>query len=1016
MNIPGRDKKKRKPLLQSAFYGFLCVSMEVLKSYKSIIKEKVVGSTMKYRYLKRGILLFFIALLLYSDKSLAAGEKVIRVGWYEKEGYFEKDKDGNIYGFGVDYLNAIADYTGWKYEFKEGTKRQCMNWLVSGSIDLLSPVGVTEELNNAHIAREVIGEDYGYLYKSANNFEVGYEEIQRFENMTVGMEVESGLEDNLKRYCEDKGISFYEIKQYSTTDEMINELAVGKLDAVVADSYVNLDNMKVIGRFSNGRVTFAVSRQELVNDLNDALESIKLDNPSFTEDLRKLYFSEGSQNNLEYRKEEKRFLDQKHNYKVLLPAKQYPICYLSDDGRNYRGIAPEILKKISYYTDIDFQIEYVDYVDQGMEMIADDQADILGGIVLSTQDIHSFNTVLSNGETVSFTAPFYEVNLAIVGRKNTDMNGNLAVAVPSYLQGGVELLEEIYPHYSYVVYSGDEECFDKIIKREVDAAVQTDLKINELMIYDKYKEIQNLKYIPGNYSVTFLVQTEDELLISVLDKSLNSISPTSLSSIVNNNIQHIAMEKMTLTEIWEEYESYIILVMIATIATFASILGYSKYKREERSKEKAYRDSVAKISSMEKFRIDVTPLLRSPAKTDYYVIAADIDKFKVINDLYGYEQGDMTIAFVASVLKQNLGSTDFITRSIADNFVVLKRANNQEEIEAYLVKVFEVIDRAISEKDIHYHMIIKAGIYQIRPEDDEISSIIDKANLAKISMGRFHQSSYRFYSEEMRQKNLEVKRIENNMEEALKNNEFSVYLQPQVDLVTKKIVSAEALVRWIHPTEGMIPPGKFIPVFENNGFVVQLDLFVWEEAIKTLVRWRDNNQIMVPIAINLSRIDVGKEGMIDRLIGMMEKYRLEKKWIKTELTESACLDNDDLVMNRMHQLKEYGFRIAVDDFGSGYSSLHLLKRMPIDILKIDKSFLDFTEEIPLNDEIVMRDVVEMGKHLNLQIIVEGVETVEQSDFLEAIGCDIAQGYFYGKPMPVEEFEKLLLEHYGKEEK
>ena len=246
----------------------------------------------------------------------------------------------------------------------------------------------------------------------------------------------------------------------------------------------------------------------------------------------------------------------------------------------------------------------------------------------------------------------------------------------------------------------------------------------------------------------------------------------------------------------------------------------------------------------------------------------------------------------------------------------------------------------------------------------------------------------------------------------MKNSEFCIYLQPQVDLVTKKIVSAEALVRWFHGSDGMISPAKFIPVFENNGFVVKLDLFVWEEAIKTLVKWRDNNQIMVPIAINLSRIDVGREGMIECLIQLMEKYELDREWIKTELTESACLEDDDLVMNRMRQLKDYGFRIAVDDFGSGYSSLHLLKKMPIDILKIDKSFLDINEDMPLTDEIVMRDVVDMGKHLDLQIIVEGVETIEQSDFLEAIGCDIAQGYLYGRPMPVEEFEKLLLEHYG----
>ena len=966
--------------------------------------------------LRRGFLLFVFIFLFLSYPSYAGGQKVITVGWYEKEGYFERDKDGNLHGFGVDYLNAIAEYTGWKYEFKKGTKRQCMTWLESGAIDLLSPVGVHKELKNAFFAREVIGEDYGYLYKSSDNFNIGYEKVEHFKEMTVGMEGESGLQENLERYCEEKGITFYTTTSYESTDEMIKDMAAGKLDAVLLDSYTNISNVKVIGRFSNGRVTFATSDEYILKDLNYAMENIKLNNPGFSEDLRKLYFEEGSHNNLEYLSEEKRFLDNNHSFNIVLSGQQYPVSYPSDDGKGYQGIAPEVLKKIQYYTDFEFNIEYVDYVDQGMKKLISSEVDILGGIILGSQNTNTTGMMLINGNRASYTVPYYQVNLAIVGRKNTDMNAGLKVAVPAYFHGGTEILKEIYPNYTFISYPGDEECFDGILNQEVDVAVQTDLKINELTVYDKYKEIQNLKYIPGNYSAAFLVQSDNEMLISVLNKAINSISSAALSTIVNNNIQHFAVEQMTFQEIWEEYKSYIILIFIATIATFASITGYAKYKQEEKNKEKAYRDSVAKISSLEKFRIDVCPLLRRDEKTKYYMIAADIDKFKVINDLYGYDQGDMTIAYVASVMKNNLGAEDFIARSVADNFLIMKKADSPEEIEQYLSGVFRTIDIAISERDIHFHMIIKAGIYKVRAEDDEISSLIDKANMAKNDMGRYHQSSYNFYSEEMRQKNLEAKKIENEMEEALKNSEFCIYLQPQIDLVTKKVVSAEALVRWFHPKNGVIPPGKFIPIFENNGFVVQLDLFVWEEAIKTLVKWRENNQIMVPIAINLSRIDVGKEGMVDKLIALMEKYQLETEWIKTELTESACLENDDVVMKRMNQLKDYGFRIAVDDFGSGYSSLHLLKKMPIDILKIDKSFLDFEEDIPLNDEIVMRDVVDMGKHLNLQIIVEGVETIEQSDFLEAIGCDIAQGYFYGKPMPVEEFEKLLLEDYKEEGK
>ena len=286
--------------------------------------------------------------------------------------------------------------------------------------------------------------------------------------------------------------------------------------------------------------------------------------------------------------------------------------------------------------------------------------------------------------------------------------------------------------------------------------------------------------------------------------------------------------------------------------------------------------------------------------------------------------------------------------------------------------------------------------------------------MAKKNVEIGHTSAYALYSEDMRQTAIEEKKMENDMEKALENKEFKLYLQPQVDLKTKKIVSAEALVRWSDPEKGMIPPFKFIPLFEKNGFISKLDYFIWEESIKTLAKWRENSQIMVPISINLSRVDIQKEGLIEAMIQLFEKYSMLPKWVKAEVTESACLENDKIIMEKMGILKKHGLKIAIDDFGSGYSSLHMLKEMPIDILKIDKSFLNYTGEMTEKDEILIRDVVDLGKDMKMQIIVEGVETLEQSDFLEGIGCDIAQGYYYGRPMPVAEFEALLEENYKAE--
>lgn len=942
----------------------------------------------------------------------------VRVGWFESEGYFEKDKNGQLIGFGVDYLDAIAAYTGWNYEYVKSTREGCLEMLQAGEIDLMSPVRVDLQLINAEVSSEVIGESYGYIYKLGNNFKVSYEEYSKFKRMIIGIEKGSFMEEEIKSYCLKNGFEFYDIVYFDTLDEMKSALASKKIDAIASDSYVSVENLKVIGRFANGRVTFAASNKSLLEQLNHAMEDIKLDNPDYTEDLRTRYFSESSQNNLEYSIEEREFLSVGRKYEVALNTEQYPLSYETTEESGYKGIAVDILKKMEYYSGITFEIVYVDSYEAGQELLEKGEVDILGGGIISRQNVHNMSFTSGEDNPVErkeYTAEFYDINMALIGRKGTKMEDSLKVAVPSYMNKCISNLETQYPKYEFVLYDGDNECLEAILNQKVDAAVQSDLKINELIIYDKYKELQNLKFIPGSYSAAFLVQTEDEVLVNIMNKTLKSFSEMSLSAIENNNIQHIAIEQMTFGEFVYRYRGYFVITFILLFTINVAALGYRKYKQEQKSKEKAYKDSVAKIGSMEKFRIDVEPILRSNRKTDYYMIAVDVDKFKLINDLFGYEEGDKVIAYLARVLQENAGNNSYVARPNADYFVVLKKAEKLQEIKDYLNTVFEIVEQDIEKHSSEYRLILKAGIYKVQDDDYVLSSIMDKADMSKSNIMVGHKSAFTLYSEEMRQRTIDDKKMENDMESALEDGEFKVYLQPQVDLKTKKIVSAEALVRWIHSERGMISPIEFIPLFEKNGFICKLDYFVWEESIKTLAKWREKNQIMVPISINLSRVDIQKNGFIESLLLLFEKYSISPKWIKAELTESVCLENDKIVMEKMNQLKEFGLKIAIDDFGSGYSSLHLLKRMPIDILKIDKSFLDYNEIMQEKDEIVIRDVVELGKHLHMQIITEGVETLEQSNFLENIGCDIAQGYYYGRPMPMDKFEQMLEKNHGMEE-
>ncbi len=244
------------------------------------------------------------------------------------------------------------------------------------------------------------------------------------------------------------------------------------------------------------------------------------------------------------------------------------------------------------------------------------------------------------------------------------------------------------------------------------------------------------------------------------------------------------------------------------------------------------------------------------------------------------------------------------------------------------------------------------------------------------------------------------------MRSALINKEFIVYLQPKIDLSTRQISGAEALVRWLPPDENLIPPKDFIPLFEKNGFVVELDFYVYEEVFKVLRKWLDEKRCLVPISLNVSRIHLRDYNFVPRLTSLINKYNLPTDLIELEITESTFFENINQLLKVISELKHYGFTFSIDDFGSGYSSLNILKDLPIDVLKLDKGFFP-RDNISKKEKIIVSTIVDMAKKLDIRVISEGIETIEQCDFLTNIGCDMVQGYLFAKPMPISEFEKIV---------
>lgn len=393
-------------------------------------------------------------------------------------------------------------------------------------------------------------------------------------------------------------------------------------------------------------------------------------------------------------------------------------------------------------------------------------------------------------------------------------------------------------------------------------------------------------------------------------------------------------------------------------------------------------------------------LLDNPDK-NFDLLRINIERFKVLNDLFGESTGDKLLRYIGKFLKEINLPLCVSGRLYADNFVVCYEAGKGDS--RRMINTLQMVADSFA---INNRTILSFGLYRIDDKTLPVSVMCDRANMALWKAKGNFKNPYCEYDEKMRQQVLKEQKIINAMEMAIQNKEFTLYLQPKYDIEKGTIIGAEALVRWISLENGFISPGDFIPVFENNGFVYEVDKFIWEESCRYLRKWLDEGREVHPISVNVSRIDLYDPKLVKHLVDLREKYQLPSQYLELEITESAYTEDPEQIITITRQLREAGFVILMDDFGTGYSSLNMLKDIQIDVLKLDMGFLKSSDYSAKGGNILTA-ILKMAESLKMQTIAEGVETKEQVEFLKSIGCKYVQGFYYSKPLPVEDFEKLI---------
>lgn len=414
-------------------------------------------------------------------------------------------------------------------------------------------------------------------------------------------------------------------------------------------------------------------------------------------------------------------------------------------------------------------------------------------------------------------------------------------------------------------------------------------------------------------------------------------------------------------------------------------------------------DRLTRLYSKTFFCQKVKEILQQNPDKKYDIICSDIENFKLINDVFGMQAGDRLLCRVANLYTGLVGDRGISGRINADQFVcLLERPSGYTD--DMFIRAGEQVETLSSSQKVG----MKWGIYEVRNREASVEQMCDRALLAANSIKGKYGKYFAYYDDNLRSKLLHEQAITDGMEAALAEEQFVVYIQPKYSIQDNSLAGAEALIRWNHPEWGFQSPSEFIPLFEKNGFITKIDQFVWERVCSLLSGWEKEGLMPVPVSVNVSRADIYNANLADVLLKMVEKYHIPGELLHLEITESAYTQDPAKIIETVGNLRNLGFVIEMDDFGSGYSSLNMFNQMPMDILKLDMKFVQNATAKPDNVGL-LKFVIDLARWMHLRVVAEGVETKEQLESLKAVGCDYAQGYYFAKPMPYQEFEKLLRE-------
>ena len=951
------------------------------------------ASKKKYVLVLSLIILIAAAICFAAPLNASARDKTVRIGYFPYSGY-QESSGGYKYGYNYEYLQQIAQDNGWKLKFVDGNYSQCLRRLKRGDIDIVGCVfktsGREKYFDYPHYS---CGNESLSLYVSKKS-DIAYDDYSAMNGMRVGYLKGSSNLGKLKEFCGEHDISFTAVQSVSVKT-ICRDVKNGTLDAGLIGGNVSDTGIKAVAQFALEPFYFVTTKgnTEVLNGLNNAIRQIKTSDPSFETDLASKYLNSGVSQLVLTKNEQTYVAGLDHKITVVYNDKLPPVAMTNDDG-SFGGISADMFALISKKSGIKFKYISMQTGEECIDYLKSHKDSIIADFC------YDYNYAGQNG--LDLTSPYLDSPMEIVEKeKAKSSSGDLTTAVT-----------DLMTTYKYIkskdentvkTYHSTEDCLDAVKNGEADRAYVTTYSANYYLNNRKYRDLECVTVPDSSISICAAMSSScNDTLIGIMQKSVRSISKNQRNDIIISN--SLGNQQVTLAAFVDRMPVWLILMLFIVFAALvALLLGllHTRKKASEQMKVVIQEDKLTGLYSEYGFDRKASEILKDCPSDDFTVIDMDVANIRDYNLMYGFEEGDELIKYLADHMKKVLKTDGIACRVNAAHFVMLVKNSVRNVTEGLVTKITMTVAQGKS-----FPVFLVYGLCGVDNKKESITLIRDNASAAKDLCRKHGNGEYVIYSKEVDEYFEKEDILMNEADSALDSGEFIAYFQPKYDVVTGEVNGAEALARWRRADGSLLMPGSFIALMEERRMITRLDMRMLENVCSTLRKMIDKGIDPVPVSTNFSRVDIFGKNFVSDISEIVDRYGLPHGLLEVELTETAFELDQDIASRVMRGVHDAGFRIALDDFGSGYSSFKMIRDINFDVIKIDKSLID---DIATNEKarFITEGIIEISKGLGMDTVAEGVETQDQMHVIRETGCDGVQGYFKSKPLSEENFLTLL---------